>query len=79
MNVIIVTKRCIMNMMENEAKNFIVFAHLLRISKLSYHEKLLLKKKLSIYTEEFHSSWSNLSNLLHYLTYAGPIVREKCF
>lgn len=27
MNVIIVTKRCLMNMMENEAKNFIVFAH----------------------------------------------------
>ena len=53
MNVIVVTKRCIMNMMENEAKNFIVFAPLLRISKLSYHEKLLLKKSSPFILKNF--------------------------
>ena len=42
-----------MNMMENEAKNFIVFAPLLRISKLSYHEKLLLKKSSPFILKNF--------------------------
>ena len=30
-----------MKIMENEAKDFIMFSHLLSIGKLSYHEKLL--------------------------------------
>ena len=78
-----------MNMMENEAKKLILFAHLLSISKLSffffpltrsstlYHKNLLSLKKLSIYIEEFHSSWSNLNNIFHYLTLSGPVDREN--